>query len=90
MRVEFQPMVLVGAIAGFVLGQYTPVVVAKTSGGSGSGGETKQQMSCEKAIDVAQVATAIASVLLVVGENVKSSWFSGYAMGVIAASCPSS
>jgi hypothetical protein len=89
MRVEFQPVVLVAAVAGFALGHYRPVV-AKTSGGSGSGADTKKQMSCEEAVGQAKAAIAVSVLLRAVGENVLSGVCLGYAAGVLAASCGSS
>ncbi len=90
MRVELQPLVIVAAVAGFALGHYRPVAVAKTSGGSGSGGDTKKQMSCKDAVGQAEAALAVSILLRAVGENVLSGVASGYAAGVLAASCGSS
>jgi len=89
MRVEFGPVGLVAAMAGFALGHYQPVV-AKTSDGTGSGGGKKGQMSCEEAIGQAETAIGVSILLAAVGEKVLAGMAAGYAMGVLTASCPSS
>ena len=85
MRVEFKPVVLLTGVAGLALGHYG-AVAAKSSGGS----DDKKQMSCDEAVERANIAIAVGTVLLTVGAGTSSASFCfGFAAGLMAASCPS-
>ena len=86
MRIEFKPEVLLTGVTGLALGHYG-AVAAKSSGGSG-GSDDKKQMSCDEAVERANIAIAVGTVLLTFGTTPSASFCFGFAAGLMAASCP--